>query len=284
MKHRAAIVAIALIAAPATPPVRAEPFPAAGVLTPGMLEKIKSQLGLTTDQEARMSAILRDAEEKGSPAAATLRERHEELRQKLLDPAATAAAADDLLSQVLELEGTLKRLQVRTLFTACEMLTPEQRRQALQLAFSKPIAEPGDLESRVRAKVARLQSAVRTLGVDPTEGMKRRGEPIQAMIQEGDWRAADAALDTLIVDAGLDAPDEPVTAEDFSGHAPGDNGFDALMARLESVKERAQEVVSIPSMRRLLQARDALNEAKAAQDTVAAGRILTFAEKELAGK
>jgi len=283
MKIIAAIVALALIAVPATAPVRAEAFPTAGVLTPGMIEKLKSHLGLTNDQEAKMLAVLKDAKEKGSPAEAALRERHNELRLMLLDPAATAAAADELLSQVLEVEGKLKRLQVRTLFAACEMLTPEQRHQALQLAFSKPIAGPDDLESQVRAKVARLQAAVRTLGADPTEGMKKRGEPIHAMIQAGDWRAADAALEMLIVDAGLDAPDEPATAEDFSSQAPGDTSLDALMARLESVKERAQEVVSIPTMRRLLQARDALNEAKASQNAVAAGRILTFAEQELAG-
>lgn len=118
----------------------------------------------------------------------------------------------------------------------------------------------------------------------PTEGMQRRGEPIQALVRDGDWRAADAALDRLIDDEGLDAPPEAGELPDLPGYDPGDTGLDGLRDRLEALKQRAGDVVSIPTMRRLLEARDALEAARAAQDATAVGRILTFAERELAGK
>lgn len=265
-------------------PVHAEPFPSVGLPTPELIQKLKPQLSLTPEQESRMSAVLREAKEKGAPAEATLRERQKALQEMLRSPSGTADAASDLLVQILEVEGDLKQLHLRTLFALRDMLTPDQRQKALELAASKPVAQQGDLESRVRAKVARLQAAVQSLGEGPTEGMKKRGEPIQAMIQEGNWQAADAALDSLVADAGLDELDKNTGAPDFASYDPGDTAVDALRQRLESVKDRARELVSIPVMRRLMKARDALEQAKASQDATAAGRILTFAEKELTGK
>lgn len=258
---------------------RAEPFPTGALLTPEMIQRIKPALGLTPDQEARMAELLREAREQGEPAAATLRTKQQALR----DPAVTAETAGDLLTEVLELEGDMKHLQLRTLFALRGLLTTEQREQALRLS-AQAAAGTGDLESRVRAKVARLQAAVQALGEAPTEGMKRRGEPIQALVRDGDWQAADAALDRLIADAGLDAPPEAGELPDLSGYDPGDTGLDGLRDRLEAVKQRARDIVSIPTMRRLLAARDALEAARAAQDATAVGRILTFAERELAGK
>jgi Spy/CpxP family protein refolding chaperone len=282
MKHLFVMLAIALLAAPV--PVRAEPFPPPGLPTPETLERIRPALGLSSDQEARMSAVLAAAREQGAPAEATVRERHKALQQALRDPAATADAAGELLARVLEAEGAVKQHQLRTLFALRDILTPEQRGKAAQLAASKPVAEQGDLESRVRAKTTRLRAAVEALGEGPTEGMKRRGEPIQELIREGRWEAADKALDTLIADGGIDAADEPDVDPAFALEDAGDTSIDGLRARLEAVKERAREVVSIPTMRRLMKARDALEQAKAAEDATAAGRILTFAEKALAGR
>jgi len=281
MKHLFTLLAIALLAA--SVPVRAEPFPPPGLPTPETLEQIRPALGLSSDQEARMSAVLAAAREQGVPAEATMRERHKALQQALRDPAATADAAGELLARVLEAEGVVKQHQLRTLFALRDILTPEQRGKVAHLAASKPVAEQGDLESRVRAKTTRLRAAVEALGEGPTEGMKRRGEPIQELIRAGRWEAADKALDTLIADSGIDAADEPDVDPAFEREDAGDTSIDGLRARLDAVKERAREVVSIPTMRRLMKARDALERAKAAEDAVAAGRILTFAEKALAG-
>lgn len=283
MKNTCALlVLLVLLAAPVT--VRAEPFPLPGLPTPETLERMRPALGLSSEQESRVSAVLAAAREQAAPAEATLRERHAALQEALRDPAATADAAGGLLARVLEAEAAVKQQRLRTLFALRDILTPEQRGRAARLAASKPVAEQGDLESRVRAKAARLRAAVEALGEGPTEGMKRRGEPIQEMIREGRLEAADEALDALIADVGIDVVDDPDAEPDFQGQDPGDTSIGGLEARLEAVKERAREVVSIPTMRRLIKARDALEEAKGAQDATAAGRILTFAEKELAAK
>ena len=101
------------------------------------------------------------------------------------------------------------------------------------------------------------------------------------MIKNGDWTSADAALDSLIKDSGVNEPEEASAAPDFSTFEPGVTNLDALQSRFETVKERAQEIISIPVMRRMLKAKEAFETAKAAQDAEAVGRILTFAEKEL---
>ena len=141
-----------------------------------------------------------------------------------------------------------------------------------------------DLQTAVMAKANKLRAVVDALGEKPTEAMAYRGQEIETMIKNGDWTSADAALDSLIKDSGVNEPEEASAAPDFSTFEPGDTNLDALQSRFESVKERAQDIVSIPVMRRMLKAKEAFETAKAAQDATAVGRILTFAEKELEKK
>lgn len=280
MKHLFTLLSAAFLAAP----LSAQPFPTPELLTPELIQRLKPALELTPAQEAKMSAVLAEAREKGEPAAASMKERQRALQQMLRDPSSTADAAGALLTQVLASEGEVKQLQLRTLFALRDILTPEQRTKALQLNLSKPVAEHADLERSVRAKAGRLQAAVQSLGVGPTKAMTTRGHAIEALIRDGHWQAANTALDALIAEAGIDATDETANAPDFATHEPGETSVEGLKTRLESLKDRAQELVSIPKLRRLLKAKDALEAAKAAEDATALGRILTYGEKVLEGK
>jgi hypothetical protein len=51
-----------------------------------------------------------------------------------------------------------------------------------------------------------------------------------------------------------------------------------LKERLDSLQERAKEVVSVEVIGKLLQAREALEKAKSDSNADLVGRILTFAE------
>jgi Spy/CpxP family protein refolding chaperone len=277
MKH----LVLTLLLTAATAFAAPEDLLKAGLLSPEIIQKIKPELELTAEQESKMTAIVSEAREKGSSVESALKEQQKTLHQMLRDPSTTADAASAVLTKVLASEGEVKQLQLRTLITLRDVLTPEQQKKAAKLSLSKAVAQSTDLEARVKAKANKLRAAVDAIAEKPTEAMAYRGEEIETMIKNGEWASADAALDVLIQDSGINEPEEAGAAPDFSTFEPGDTNLDALQSRFETVKERAQEIISIPVMRRMLKAKEAFETAKAAQDAEAVGRILTFAEKEL---
>ncbi|MBK8037056.1 MAG: Spy/CpxP family protein refolding chaperone [Verrucomicrobiaceae bacterium] len=277
MKH----LALTLILTAATAFAAPEDLLKAGLLSPEIIQKIKPELELTAEQESKMTAIVSEAREKGSSVESAFKEQQKTLHQMLREPSTTADAASAVLTKVLASEGEVKHLQLRTLIALRDVLTPEQQKKAAKLSLSKAVLQSSDLEASVKAKANKLRAAVDALGEKPTEAMAYRGEEIETMIKNGDWTSADAALDSLIKDSGVNEPEEASAAPDFSTFEPGDTNLDALQSRFETVKERAQEIISIPVMRRMLKAKEAFETAKAAQDAEAVGRILTFAEKEL---
>lgn len=257
----------------------------AGLLSPEIIQQIKPELGLSAEQESKMTAILTEAKAKGSGTESALKEQQKTLQQMLRDPSTTVESASDMLGKVLASEGEVKQLQLRTLLALRDVLTPEQQKKAVKLTLaSKTVSAKADLQTTVMTKANKLRAVVDALGEKPTEAMAYRGQEIETMIKNGDWTSADAALDSLIKDSGVNEPEEASAAPDFSTFEPGDTNLDALQSRFESVKERAQDIVSIPVMRRMLKAKEAFEAAKAAQDATAVGRILTFAEKELEKK
>jgi len=277
MKH----FVLTLILTAATAFAASEDLLKAGLLSPEIIQKIKPELELTAEQESKMTAIVSEAREKGSSVESALKEQQKTLHQMLRDPSTTADAASAVLTKVLASEGEVKQLQLRTLIALRDVLTPEQQKKAAKLSLSKAVVQSTDLEARVKAKANKLRAAVEAIAEKPTEAMAYRGQEIETMIKNGDWTSADAALDVLIQDSGLNEPEEASAAPDFATFEPGDTNLDALQSRFETVKERAQEIISIPVMRRMLKAKEAFETAKAAQDAEAVGRILTFAEKEL---
>ena len=277
MKH----LVLTLILTAATAFAAPEDLLKAGLLSPEIIQKIKPELELTAEQESKMTAIVSEAREKGSSVESAFKEQQKTLHQMLREPSTTADAASAVLTKVLASEGEVKQLQLRTLIALRDVLTPEQQKKAAKLSLSKAVVQSSDLEASVKAKANKLRAAVDALMEKPTEAMAYRGEEIETMIKNGDWTSADAALDSLIKDSGVNEPEEASAAPDFSAFEPGDTNLDALQSRFETVKERAQEIISIPVMRRMLKAKEAFETAKAAQDAEAVGRILTFAEKEL---
>ncbi|MBL9132150.1 MAG: periplasmic heavy metal sensor [Verrucomicrobiaceae bacterium] len=277
MKHTILILITAATTALAGP----EQMLNAGLISPEIIQQIKPELQLTAEQETKMTAIVTEARAKGSPTESALKEQQKTLNQMLRDPSTTAEAASDMLTKVLASEGEVKQLQLRTLIALRDVMTPEQQKKAMTLSLSKKVAAKSDLEARMKAKADKLRTVVDGLGEKPTAAMTYRAGEIEKMIKEGDWASADAALDVLIKDSGINEPEEAAGVPDFAAFEPGDTSLDALQSRFESVKERAQEVVSIPLMRRLLKAKDAFETAKAAQDADKVGRILSYVEKEL---
>lgn len=277
MKH----LVLTLILTAATAFAAPEDLLKAGLLSPEIIQKIKPELELTAEQESKMTAIVSEAREKGSSVESAFKEQQKTLHQMLREPSTTADAASAVLTKVLASEGEVKQLQLRTLIALRDVLTPAQQKKAAKLSLSKAVVQSSDLEASVKAKANKLRAAVDALMEKPTEAMAYRGEEIETMIKNGDWTSADAALDSLIKDSGVNEPEEASVAPDFSTFEPGDTNLDALQSRFETVKERAQEIISIPVMRRMLKAKEAFETAKAAQNAEAVGRILTFAEKEL---
>ena len=277
MKH----LALTLILTAATAFAAPEDLLKAGLLSPEIIQKIKPELVLTAEQESKMTAIVSEAREKGSSVESAFKEQQKKLHQMLREPSTTADAASAVLTKVLASEGEVKQLQLRTLIALRDVLTPAQQKKAAKLSLSKAVVQSSDLEASVKAKANKLRAAVDAIAEKPTEAMAYRGQEIETMIKNGDWTSADAALDSLIKDSGVNEPEEASAAPDFSAFEPGDTNLDALQSRFETVKERAQEIISIPVMRRMLKAKEAFETATAAQDAEAVGRILTFAEKEL---
>lgn len=250
-----------------------------GLITPEIISSLKSELELTAEQQAKMQAIVEAAQSEGQPLEQAVKEAQQAFNGLLKDRETQAEAASTALNKLLEAESPLKHLQLRTLLQLRDVLTVEQQRLAVKLAPERK-AKTAGLETQVRQRAMALREAVDGLGIKPTEAMSERGKEIEGLIRAGDWAAANDALEQLIKDSGFN---EPVTTEplDFSSFETGDIDLEALKQRYQSVQDRGQSVISIPMMRRFVQAKQAFEEAKEAQDAEKVGRILTWAEKQL---
>ena len=277
MKHIALTLLLVVSSAFAGP----EQFLNAGLVGPETIQQLKPQLELTAEQESKMTAVVTAAREKGAPLEAEAKTQQQALHAMLRDPQKTADTASAQLTKVLAAEGAVKDLQLRTLIELRDVLTPEQQKRAAKLSVGPKMAAKTDLKSSVMAKANKLRAAVDALTDKPTEAMAYRGQEIENMIKNGEWESADAALDKLIADSKFSDYTPDAAAPDFSKSEPGDTNLDALQSRFESIKERAQEVISLPLLRDMLKAKDAFEEAKAAQDAEKVGRILTWVEKQL---
>jgi len=68
---------------------------------------------------------------------------------------------------------------------------------------------------------------------------------------------------------------------DFSKFEPGSTELETLRERFERLQVAGQEIVSLPLLREMVQAKTAFEAAKEAQDADKVGRILTYAESKL---
>ncbi|MCX6953457.1 MAG: periplasmic heavy metal sensor [Verrucomicrobia bacterium] len=249
----------------------------AGLLKPEVIQQIKPGLQLTSEQEARMLAIVTAARTTGGPVEDALRARQQRLHDLLVRADTTAEAAGLQLAQVLESEAAIKQLQLRTLIALRDTLTPEQQKK-IQTLGGPPAAAQQDRETALLAKANRLRAAL-----EPylTAALRERGAAIEQLIRTGDLKAADAALDRLIADSGANDGAAQSAPPDFSRYATGPTDIDTLTRRFDAAKEAAQRVIYLPLLRQLYVAKDAVETAKAAQDAAAVGRILTWAEQAM---
>jgi Spy/CpxP family protein refolding chaperone len=251
-----------------------------GLIHPEVIIKHHAELNLSADQQTKLMAMVEPAKTNVTTLEAAVKKAQQELETLLRNPDATATEAAGKLSTALTAEAELKQFQLRTLIEFRRVLTPEQRTQALALAATKGGSE---LEAKIRAKAERLKTAYEALGLPMTEGLRKRGQQIEEMIKNGGLERAMGALEKLAAESGVDKP--LTKAElDFSKMEPGDTDLQKLKERLDSLQERAKEVVSVEIIGKLLQAREALEKAKTESNADLAGRILTFAESLLEKK
>lgn len=251
-----------------------------GLLHPDLISSLREELVLSGEQQSELNTQLSAARQQAEPLEQAVKEQQKALNDLLKDTTTTAEAASAQLTKLIEAETAVKQLQLRTLIGVRDVLTPEQLQKAQKLGPPKMAAKSG-AESPVRAKAGKLRAAVEALGVPPTDAMKTRGAEIEALIKNGDLAAADTALDKLIEDSRfkeLEAEDEVV---DFSKFETGNADLESLRERFEAVQAAGQEIISLPLMRQMIQAKKAFEEAKEAQDADKVGRILTYVEGKL---
>ncbi len=250
-----------------------------GLIPPDAILSHRSELALAADQQKRLDEIIEAATPKVEPLESAARSAQQQLEALLRNPATKTDEATAQLAKVLEAEAALKQFQLRTLMDLRVLLTPEQRAKALA-ATSAGGSPQAALETRLREEAERTKKAFEALGVPMTAALKERGQAIEAMIKDGRLEPALKALEQLVKETGLYDP-APKTAPDFTRLSPGNIDHTVLAERLETVTGKAQTVISIPTLRQLMQARDALEKAKDNSDAEAAGQALTFAENLL---
>lgn len=249
------------------------------LFTPGTLAAHREVLAFTSEQEAELKRIFESAKAEAAPLeAAVQREENsvnETLRATDLDP----TAAEAKFGALLEAEGKLKQLQFKTLLALRGVLTPEQIEKAVSLeGQTRTVNAP--LMATIEEKAGRLKAAFDGLEIKPAPELQAEGERIRSLIQSGDLAAAGSALDALGKKVGINEPIEEATI-DFSQQSPGDTELTVLQGRFRAVESAAQKVTFLPKLRQLLQARDALEAAKAAENAEEVGRVLTWAENLL---
>lgn len=251
-----------------------------GLIMPETIANLTAELELTSDQETKMLAIVKEAKTAAEPLEAAVKQAQKTFNAALKNRETTVAAAESALTQLLKTEAPVKQLQLRTLIQLRDSMTPEQQKKAMQLSSSK-LVKKTDLAQSLRAKAEKLRVAVDSLGIKATQAMTKRGAEIEVLIRQGKWAMANEELDRLTQESGANEP-ESTEAPDFNREAPGNVDLEVLKERLADVQAKAESIISLPLIRQFIQAKKALEEAKERQDAERVGRILTWGERQLA--
>lgn len=269
-----------LLTVASLPAAQVEDWLKSGLLHPDMIASVREQLALTEEQQTKLSSQLSDARAQAEPLEQAVQEQKKALNQLLQDPSTSADVAAAQLTKLLDAESAIKQLQLRTLIGVRDVLTPEQLAQVKKLGPPK-LAASGGLEAKVKEKAGKLRAAVEAIGVPPTEAMKYRGEEIEKLIKSGQFAEANKELDELMEDSHFKELEAEVEKVDFAKFEPGSTDVETLRERYESVQAAGQEIISLPLLRELVQAKTAFEAAKEAQDADKVGRILTYVEGKL---
>ncbi len=249
------------------------------LVTPETLMTFRETLGFSAEQEAELARIYEGAKSEATQLEEAVKREEELLNEKLRAEKLDPGAAEANFSQLLDAETKLKQLQFKTLLSLRGVLTPEQVAKAVTLE-SKVRVENGPLKAKIEQKSERLRLAFESLGIQPAPELIAEGERIRILIRTGDFEEADQALDALGQKVGIDEPVDEASV-DFSLPTPGVTELSVLESRYRAVENAAQRVIHLPTLRKLIQARDAIESAKTAEDAEAVGRVLTWAEDVL---
>lgn len=259
--------------------------PAAGALDlarlikPETLTAHRDALAFTPEQETELTRIYESAKAEAGPLEEAVRKEEAGLGELLRSDSLESSAAEANFSALLAAENQLKQLQFKTFLALRGVLTPEQIEKAVALE-GKDSQSKAPLMATIEAKARRLRDAFDSLEIKPGAVLESKGDQIRGLIESGDLAAADTALDALGKEVGINEPVDESTI-DFSQQSPGNTDLSVLESRFRKVESEAQGVLYLPHLRQLLQARDALEAAKSAEDPEAAGRVLTWAENLL---
>lgn len=249
------------------------------LVQPDTLTAHRETLAFTAEQEAELTRLYESAKAEAAPLEEAVRTEETSLDETLRAATLEPGAAEAKFAKLLEAESALKQLQFKTLLALRAVLTPEQVEKAAELA-SRDFQANAPLMATIESKARRLKDAFDALEIKPGPVLESKGEHIRGLIESGDLVAADAALDALGKEAGIDEPIDEATI-DFSQQSPGDADPTVLESRFLAVEAAAKEVTFLPKLRQLLQARDAFEAAKSAEDAEGVGRVLTWAENLL---
>jgi len=269
-----------LLSATAWPAANVEDWLKSGLLHPDLIASVRDELALTDEQQTKLNAQLAEGRKQAEPLEEAVQQQQKALNHLLRDAGTTTDAASAQLGKLIEAEAAVKQLQLRTLIGIRDVLTPEQLQKAQKLGPPKMAAasRSGDLETKVNEKAGKLKAAVEALGIPLTEAMKTRGGEIEQLIKRSQFAEADAALDKLIEDSHFKELEAEPDQVDFSKFEPGNTDLETLRQRFEALQVAGQEIINLPLLREMLQAKAAFEEAKDAQDAEKVGRILTYAE------
>jgi Spy/CpxP family protein refolding chaperone len=269
-----------LLTVASLPAAQVEDWLKSGLLHPDLIASVREKLALTEEQQAKLNSQLSDARARAEPLEQAVQEQKKALNHLLQDPSTSGDVAAAQLTKLLDAEAAIKQLQLRALLGVRDVLTPEQLAQVKKLGPPK-LAASGGLEAKVKEKAGKLRAAVEAIGVPPTEAMKYRGEEIEKLIKSGQFAGANKELDELMEDSHFKELEAEVEKVDFAKFEPGSTDVETLRERFEHVQAAGQEIISLPLLRELVQAKTAFEAAKEAQDADKVGRILTYVEGKL---
>ena len=245
-------------------------------LSPERVQRLRSELGLTAEQDSQLKTLVTQGRAAVNDLAAKVQQEQAAFDQLMRQPQTPVEDGVAALKSLMAAEAAAKEQQLRTILAARDLLTPEQQR--LAMAGKKAGGVEG---TPFAAKAARVKTVVDALGVPPTEALKEVGANIEALVAEGKLAEAEAALDKFILESKADEPDDGAEP-DFNSESTGATDTATLEQRRDDIMSKAQRVTSLPLLRKLVKAKEALEGAVNSQDAEAAGRVLSWAEKQLA--
>lgn len=238
----------------------------------------QSELEISDSQKQQIVSLFDAARREAEPLEAVVRDSEEKLAD-VIRSHGNSYEASEQLKKLLDAESNLKQLQLRTLYQIRDVLTSEQKKMIATLPM-QPSNERNQKETQFKEKADKLRAAFTDLKIQIPPSIASKGKEVEQALKNLDMDLANKLVDQLILEVGLNEPVDN-SQDDIQSFESGSTDLSELQSRLASVEQKAKEVKWLPTLRKLIQARDHIEKAKANQDAQLAGKALTFAEKAL---